>query len=140
MKFLGCDGRATATERTPVALLDRVRPEPSTTDEPATAKNLPRGAGRGVLLALVATVVWSGSFVTSRALHDSAPPVQAAFWRWIVALLAVAPFAARETWRQRRLVRPPPRLRHPRRPARCDRLQHPDQPGRDSPSPRAAWA
>ncbi|MFF8604646.1 DMT family transporter [Streptomyces sp. NPDC015346] len=88
-----------------MALLDRVRTEPSTTDEPATAKNLARGAGLGVLLALLATVVWSGSFVAARALHDSVPPVQAAFWRWIVALLAVAPFAARETWRQRRLVR-----------------------------------
>ncbi|MEV4949294.1 DMT family transporter [Streptomyces sp. NPDC053755] len=56
-------------------------------------------------MALVATVVWSGSFVASRALHDSVPPVQAAFWRWIVALLAVAPLAARETWRQRRVLR-----------------------------------
>ncbi|MEE1753653.1 EamA family transporter [Streptomyces sp. SP18CS02] len=62
-------------------------------------------AGAGLLLAAVATVVWSGSFVTSRALHDSVPPVQAAFWRWIVAILAVAPFAARETWRQRRVLR-----------------------------------
>jgi drug/metabolite transporter (DMT)-like permease len=62
-------------------------------------------SGLGLLLAGVATVVWSGSFVTSRALHDSVPPVQAAFWRWIVALLAVAPFAAGAAWRQRRLLR-----------------------------------
>ncbi|MER7106178.1 EamA family transporter [Streptomyces sp. NPDC000229] len=64
-----------------------------------------RASGPGLLLALLATVVWSGSFVASRALHDSVPPVQAAFWRWIVAILAVAPFAARETWRQRKLIR-----------------------------------
>ncbi|WP_308367685.1 DMT family transporter [Streptomyces sp. ISL-36] len=88
-----------------MALLDRVRTEPRTTDEPATAKNLARGAGLGVLLALVATVVWSGSFVAVRALADSVPPVQHAFWRWIIAIVAVAPFAARETWRQRRLIR-----------------------------------
>ncbi|MEV0091587.1 DMT family transporter [Streptomyces sp. NPDC050738] len=56
-------------------------------------------------LAALATVVWSGSFVASRALHDSVPPVQAAFWRWIVALVAVAPFAARSAWRQRALIR-----------------------------------
>ncbi|WP_244258488.1 DMT family transporter [Streptomyces sp. Tu 2975] len=61
--------------------------------------------GPGLLLAAVATVVWSGSFVTSRALHDSVPPVQAAFWRWVVAIAAVAPFALRQTWRQRALVR-----------------------------------
>ncbi|MCP3817761.1 DMT family transporter [Streptomyces sp. A3M-1-3] len=62
-------------------------------------------AGLGLVLAGVATVVWSGSFVTSRALHDSVPPVQAAFWRWIVALVALAPFAAGQAWRQRRLLR-----------------------------------
>ncbi|MFJ3585080.1 DMT family transporter [Streptomyces sp. NPDC090127] len=71
----------------------------------AAPRLLARGSGVGLLLALVATVVWSGSFVTSRALHDSVPPVQAAFWRWIVAILAVAPFAIRETWRQRALIR-----------------------------------
>ncbi|MFD3310145.1 LysR substrate-binding domain-containing protein [Streptomyces sp. NPDC058694] len=61
--------------------------------------------GLGIALAAVATVVWSGSFVTSRALHDSVPPVQQAFWRWIVALAALAPFAARAAWRQRRVLR-----------------------------------
>ncbi|WP_344356353.1 DMT family transporter [Streptomyces gobitricini] len=64
-----------------------------------------RISGPGLLLAALATVVWSGSFVTSRALHDSVPPIQAAFWRWIVAILAVAPFAAREAWRQRGPIR-----------------------------------
>ncbi|MEU7646838.1 DMT family transporter [Streptomyces huasconensis] len=61
--------------------------------------------GAGLALAALATVVWSGSFVTSRALHDSVPPIQHAFWRWIIAIAAVAPFAARETWRQRRVLR-----------------------------------
>nr|WP_245001728.1 DMT family transporter [Streptomyces alfalfae] len=61
--------------------------------------------GAGIGLAVLATVVWSGSFVTSRALHDTVPPIQHAFWRWIIAIAAVAPFALRETWRQRRLLR-----------------------------------
>lgn len=87
-----------------MALLDRVRTAERST-EPTAPRVLARGAGVGLLLALVATVVWSGSFVASRALHDSVPPVQAAFWRWIVAILAVAPFAVRETWRQRALIR-----------------------------------
>jgi drug/metabolite transporter (DMT)-like permease len=59
----------------------------------------------GLALAALATLVWSGSFVTSRGLHDSVPPVQHAFWRWVVALLAVAPFGARRAWRQRTLIR-----------------------------------
>ena len=59
----------------------------------------------GLALAALATVVWSGSFVTSRALHDRVPPVQQAFWRWVVALVAVAPIGARQAWRQRELIR-----------------------------------
>ncbi|WP_095934468.1 DMT family transporter [Streptomyces sp. Tue6028] len=87
--------------------------EPSGAAEPSRAARPGRaGAGArkgsvglGLALAAVATVVWSGSFVASRALHDSVPPVQQAFWRWVVALAVVAPFAARETWRQRSLIR-----------------------------------
>ncbi|WP_371678510.1 DMT family transporter [Streptomyces sp. NBC_01276] len=62
-------------------------------------------AGVGVLLALLATVVWSGSFVATRGMAGSVPPVQAVFWRWIIAALAVAPFAARQAWQQRALIR-----------------------------------
>ncbi|NUL05264.1 DMT family transporter [Streptomyces lunaelactis] len=86
-----------------MAVLDRVRGSEATTAR--TARQVRQASGLGLLLAAVATVVWSGSFVASRALHDSVPPVQAAFWRWIVAIIAVAPFAIRETWRQRRLIR-----------------------------------
>ncbi|MEU9000595.1 DMT family transporter [Streptomyces sp. NPDC048551] len=59
----------------------------------------------GVLLALLATVVWSGSFVATRGMAGSVPPVQAVFWRWIIAAVAVAPFAARQAWQQRALLR-----------------------------------
>ncbi|MFI8965635.1 DMT family transporter [Streptomyces sp. NPDC053493] len=75
------------------------------TERPAPARRLARGAGLGVLLALLATVVWSGSFVATRDMADSIPPVQAVFWRWVVALVAVAPFAACPFWRQRRVIR-----------------------------------
>ncbi|MEV7834515.1 DMT family transporter [Streptomyces subrutilus] len=63
--------------------------------------------GAGLLLALLATVVWSGSFVATRGMAGTVPPVQAVFWRWIIALVAVAPFAARQAWHQRALI-----LRH----------------------------
>ncbi|QHC26718.1 EamA family transporter [Streptomyces sp. GS7] len=56
-------------------------------------------------LALTATVVWSGNFVVARALHDTVPPVQTAFWRWIVALLAVAPVALPQVRRQWPVIR-----------------------------------
>ncbi|MFE5889446.1 DMT family transporter [Streptomyces sp. NPDC056462] len=75
------------------------------TTSPSIAPTPRTAAALGVALAALATVVWSGSFVTSRALHDSVPPVQHAFWRWLVALVAVAPFGARQAWRQRGLIR-----------------------------------
>ncbi|WP_078966531.1 EamA family transporter [Streptomyces sp. WM6378] len=84
-----------------MTVLDRVRSTPR-----ATAATRVGGAyGLGLVFAAVATVVWSGSFVASRALHDSVPPIQAAFWRWLIAIVAVAPFAVREAWRQRDLIR-----------------------------------
>ncbi|MFJ3923992.1 DMT family transporter [Streptomyces sp. NPDC090022] len=90
-------------------VLDRVRTAATAAaTAAATPRRAPRAkgaAGLGVLLALVATVVWSGSFVATRGMADSVPPVQAVFWRWVIALLAVAPFAAREAWRQRAAIR-----------------------------------
>ncbi|SED33889.1 EamA-like transporter family protein [Streptomyces sp. KS_5] len=71
---------------------------------PRTAP-IPKAAALGIALAALATVVWSGSFVTSRALAGSVPPVQQAFWRWLVALAVVAPFGARQAWRQRAAIR-----------------------------------
>ncbi|MEV8536026.1 DMT family transporter [Streptomyces sp. NPDC051211] len=87
-----------------MAVLDRVRTAPHQ-PETRTAQAKKGAAGLGVLLALVATVVWSGSFVATRGMADSVPPVQAVFWRWIIAIAAVAPLAAREAWRQRDLIR-----------------------------------
>ncbi|MFE0682601.1 DMT family transporter [Streptomyces sp. NPDC058961] len=84
-----------------MTVLDPVRSTPCA----AAAKRAGQASGLGLALAAVATVVWSGSFVASRALHESVPPIQAAFWRWLIAIAAVAPFAIRETWRQRALIR-----------------------------------
>ncbi|KUO22042.1 hypothetical protein AQJ91_05490 [Streptomyces dysideae] len=47
----------------------------------------------------------SGKTPDQRALHDSVPPVRQAFRRWLLALVVVAPFGARQGWRQRKLIR-----------------------------------
>ncbi|MGW5177467.1 DMT family transporter [Streptomyces sp. NPDC004082] len=86
-----------------MAVLDRTRTHRATATATAAAGR--RAAGPGIALAAVATLVWSGSFVAARALHDSVPPVQQAFWRWTVALLVVAPFTARGAWQRRALLR-----------------------------------
>ncbi|MFI6145721.1 DMT family transporter [Streptomyces sp. NPDC051109] len=89
-----------------MAVMDRVRTQQQQQPEAGPGGRGPKGpAGLGLLLALVATVVWSGSFVATRGMADSVPPVQAVFWRWVIAALAVAPFAARQAWQQRALIR-----------------------------------
>lgn len=42
---------------------------------------------------MLATMVWAGNFIASRALAFSIPPCQFNFWRWVVAFLAILPFA-----------------------------------------------
>ncbi|EST24739.1 DMT family transporter [Streptomyces roseochromogenus] len=78
---------------------------PAVLHRTATPTTTATGPLLGLVCAALATVVWSGSFVTSRGLHDSVPPIQHAFWRWVIALLAVAPFGARQAWRRRALLR-----------------------------------
>ncbi|NDZ79991.1 DMT family transporter [Streptomyces sp. SID10853] len=97
--------------------VDPVRAEQAVPpDEPAPAAPQPpaEGAGErsaravvwlGPVLATLATLIWSGNFVIARALHEDVAPVQTAFWRWIIAMLAVLPFAAKAVWQQRHLIR-----------------------------------
>ncbi len=52
-----------------------------------------RPEGRGMLFALLATVVWSGNFVICRGMVDMIPPATLALCRWMIALCALLPFA-----------------------------------------------
>jgi len=44
---------------------------------------------------MTATLFWSGNFIIARELNDSVAPVSLAFGRWLVAVLALFPFAIR---------------------------------------------
>ncbi len=55
-------------------------------------------------LALV-NLLWAGNWITGRALRDAFDPVSLNFWRWMVAVLALAPFALREVAEKRALIR-----------------------------------
>lgn len=55
----------------------------------------------GYLLALAATLVWSGNFIVARGLRDTVPPVTLAVIRWGIAAICVLPFVwkeMREEW------------------------------------------
>lgn len=56
----------------------------------------------GFALALLATVVWSFNFIAGRGLADAVGPCSLALGRWLVAFLAVIPFALPEMIRLRR--------------------------------------
>ena len=45
------------------------------------------------LLLALATLFWAGNWVLGRALRDDFEPIALNFWRWLIALLALAPFA-----------------------------------------------
>jgi drug/metabolite transporter (DMT)-like permease len=45
------------------------------------------------LLLVLANLFWAGNWVTGRAVRDLMPPIALNFWRWVPALLLMAPFA-----------------------------------------------
>ncbi len=47
---------------------------------------------------------WAGNWVFARALRFDVPPVALAFWRWMVALIILTPFACRYVYSQRRMI------------------------------------
>jgi drug/metabolite transporter (DMT)-like permease len=62
---------------------------------------------RASAFALLATanLLWSGNWILGRALRETFDPVALNFWRWLVALVVLAPFALRETIAKRALIR-----------------------------------
>jgi drug/metabolite transporter (DMT)-like permease len=57
------------------------------------------------LLLTLASLFWAGNWVVGRAMRNEIPPVAMGFWRWVVALLILLPFAAPELKRNWRVVR-----------------------------------
>ncbi len=48
------------------------------------------------LYALLACLIWSGSFVIARGVHDMITPVTLAFWRWLVATAIIIPIGYKQ--------------------------------------------
>lgn len=55
----------------------------------------PKNLQKGILLAILATIIWSGNFVVARAMHNNLPPITMAFFRWMTATVIITPFAIR---------------------------------------------
>ncbi|MFW2365833.1 MAG: DMT family transporter [Desulforhopalus sp.] len=59
----------------------------------------------GYLAAIGATVIWSGNFIVARDLSATIPPVNLAFWRWVVAVIVFLPFALKPLIAERHQLR-----------------------------------
>ena len=58
----------------------------------------------GISLAVLATIIWSGNFVISRAVNQQIPPVSLAFYRWALATILIAPLAYKKFTAQKQIV------------------------------------
>ena len=54
---------------------------------------MPASRLSAILLLALANLFWSGNWIAGRALRDAFDPVSLNFWRWVVAAVALAPFA-----------------------------------------------
>lgn len=62
----------------------------------------------GFAFAIAATILWSGNFIVARGLSEVIAPLSLAFWRWVVAILVLLPFAikpllAQQAWLKQHL-------------------------------------
>ena len=48
---------------------------------------------KGIFLAVLATLIWSGNFIIARGVIKEIPPVTLAFYRWLSATIIILPFA-----------------------------------------------
>lgn len=60
---------------------------------------------KGVLFAVLATLLWSVNMVVASGVKDHIPPIGLAFWRWTVACLALAPFALPQSIRDFTIIK-----------------------------------
>ncbi|MES2332925.1 MAG: DMT family transporter [Bacteroidota bacterium] len=59
----------------------------------------------GILLAILAVIIWSGNFIISRGVSTQIGPVSLAFYRWLTATVIIAPFAWKTYREEKELVR-----------------------------------
>ncbi len=58
----------------------------------------------GILLAILAVLIWSGNFVIARGIYKQIPPVSLAFYRWATASVIILPVSFNSLRRERKLI------------------------------------
>lgn len=54
---------------------------------------------------ILTPLFWAGNAVVAKGTVDSIPPISMAFWRWMIALAILLPFALPGIWRHRQVIR-----------------------------------
>jgi len=73
--------------------------------EATSRQLLSTGHSMPYLLLTLSALIWSGNFVLSRAMNATIPPAAFVFWRWLVALVVLAPVALPRLRREWPIVR-----------------------------------
>lgn len=58
----------------------------------------------GILLAILATLIWSGNFIIARSAASEVPPISLAFFRWACASVIMLPLGWQAFMRDRKVV------------------------------------
>jgi drug/metabolite transporter (DMT)-like permease len=58
----------------------------------------------GIILAVTATLIWSGNFIVAREVAGTIQPISLAFLRWLTATVILIPFAARKLVTEKKQV------------------------------------
>jgi len=66
--------------------------------------NLKKTEGLAYLLLILTTLFWGGNFVVARAVHAEIPPLALAWWRWLLAMFIILPFAGQQLWKARHII------------------------------------
>ena len=72
---------------------------------PRSISRLTQTRGAAFALLALTNLMWSGNWVLGRALRDAFDPVTLNFWRWMIALAVLAPFAAAGLAAKREVIR-----------------------------------
>lgn len=59
----------------------------------------------GYIFAIAATAIWSANFIIARGLNENISPIALAFWRWLVAVIAILPFSIKHLLNQKHLLK-----------------------------------
>lgn len=78
-------------------------PEPSRYKQ-VTRRLLLHKEAVGIILAVLATIVWSGNFIVARGVAKHITPISLAFFRWSTATVILAPFALKQLLSQRKII------------------------------------